>query len=389
MKILVVGYAYIKRGYLDTFNYYPEKDKIFFLLPKIWKAKGGKLTFKPPARNNIYSTRALFYHSNYPVVGGLFKGLMPVFPLFLFKLYKKIDTVYSSSEPILLTTLYQGFWTKFFGKKHIIFSWENVSYDKKLKGLKGCVQKMILRSNLFFCDGIICGNKKSAEIFKNLTAKPVEVIPLSGVDADFFRKKSGEKKFRDIILEGKIVFTFAGAIGYRKGIHLIMESLGDVVKEVPNSYLIIAGSGEYEGEVKSLVEEKNLGGYVHFVPWLNKEGLFNLLNITDVFLYPSISFGGWEEQFGYSMAEASLMDVPIIATKTGSIEEVVKDGITGILVEQNNPKSLTEAMIWLAKNEELRKNMGQAGRRHIAENFAYDTIAGKFHEFFKKITLHR
>ncbi len=382
MSLLIAGYPYIKENYLKTFDSYP--SDVFFLLPRNWKAKGGKLIFKAPIRPNIYTTRSSFYHSNYPIIGGLLKGWMPLFPSYVLKT-KNLDKVFSSSEPTLLTTLYQGFWTKLFGKKHIIFSWENIPYNQKFKGFKGLIQMSILRLNLFFCDAIVCGNKKSAEIFRNLTKKPVAIIPLSGVDSDFFKKIDIERKFNGVDLNDKVVFTFAGALGYRKGIHLILEAMEAALKEIPNSYLIIAGSGEYEESLKSKVTSLKLDQNVTFIPWLDSAGLRELLSVSDVFLYPSISFGGWEEQFGYSMAEASLMEVPVISTRTGSIEEVVLDGVNGLLIESDNTKSLTEAMLKLGRDKNLRNNLGQAGRKHIEENFSYKVVADKFYKFFQSL----
>lgn len=382
MSLLIAGYPYIKETYLKTFDLY--QGDVSFLLPKTWKAKGGKLVFRPPMRDNIYTTNAFFYHSNYPILGGILKGWMPFFPLYLSRI-KGLKIVFSPSEPTLLTTLYQGFWAKFFRKKHIIFSWENISYPDKFKGLRGLIQMSILKLNLFFCDAIVCGNKKSGEIFSNLTKKPVAVIPLSGVNSDFFKKKNIEKKFHEIDLGGKIVFTFAGALGYRKGVHLILEAMEAVLKEIPSSYLIIAGSGEYEESLKSKVRSLKIDQNVTFIPWLDSVGLRELLSVSDVFLYPSISFGGWEEQFGYSIAEASLMEVPVVSTKTGSVEEVVIDNSTGLLIEPNNTKSLVEAMLKLEIDEKLRSDLGKAGRKYIEENYDYKIIADKFYKFFQSL----
>ena len=58
-RILIAGYPYIKENYFRTFDFYPGKNKVSFLLPKIWKAKDGKLVFKPPDRSNVYKTTAL------------------------------------------------------------------------------------------------------------------------------------------------------------------------------------------------------------------------------------------------------------------------------------------------------------------------------------------
>lgn len=387
MKILIAGYPYIKESYFKTFSFYPEKNEVFFLLPTVWKAKGGKLKFYPPREDNVYMASAYFFHSNYPIIGGLLKGWMPSFPLALFKIRKRIDIVYSPSEPILLTMLYQGLWAKILGKKHVIFTWENIPYEEKFRGINLLIKKSVLRLNLLFCDGLICGNRKSLDIHRQLTRKPIAEIPLSGVDEVFFQKTGSPKIFKSMNLENKVVFSFAGAIGRRKGVHLILEALAAVVKKIPNAYLIIAGSGEYEESLKLKVESLKLQELVTFVPWLNRDELRELLSVSDVFLYPSISYGGWEEQFGYSIAEASLMELPIISTRSGSIEGLVVDGKTGILVESNNINPLKEAMIKLAEDPGLRMAFGREGRQFVVNNYSYEVVARKFYDFLSSLII--
>lgn len=385
MNVFIAGYPYVRKEYFATFNHYPNPDELVFLLPRMWKAKGGKVVFHPPKDSRIITTRAFFTHSHYPVLGGLLKGWMPAFPLVLFRGRHGIDLVYSCSEPTLLTTLYYGFWSKLFGKKHVVFSWENIPYWEKFSGLKWMLKETILKLNLFFADGIICGNKKGAEIFKQLTNKPIVTIPMSGVDVDFFQPRRESRHFRDYDWDAKVVFTFAGAISYRKGIHLILEAFPDVLARVPNAHLVIAGSGEYEKEADALIQRYNLRDAVTRISWLSHEELVQLLDVSDVFLYPSIPNRGWEEQFGYSMAEALLMELPVIATRSGSIEELVFHDKTGILVEPNNVKELRDAMIRLGRDPDLRKKLGQAGRAHIIAHFSHSVVAQKFFEFFSWI----
>jgi len=385
MKILIAGYPYIRENYLNTFKFYPEKDKVFFLLPKIWKVKKGKVIFKPPEEPNIFKTPAFFHHSFYPIIGGLLKGWMPAIPLFLLKNRKRFDLVYNCSEPVLLTTLYNSLWIKLFGFKNIIFSWENIPYNQKFKGISRLIKEMILKLNILFCDGIICGNKKGFEILRKIVKKPMSIISMSGVDTNFFAppdKNGKDRRFKDINLNGKIVFTFAGAVDYRKGIHLILESLKGVLTELPNSFFVIAGSGEYEKEIDGLTERLGLKNYVLRVPWLNRSELKELLSVSDVFLYPSLPFKGWEEQFGYSMAEASLMELPVVSSRSGSINEIVIDDKTGILIESGDTNELKEAMIRLGKDGSLRDSLGKAGREYIAGNFSYKIVAQKFYDFF-------
>lgn len=397
MKILITGFPYVRESYFATFRFWPDKDQLVFLLPRSWKAKGGKVVFHPPKDTNVFTASAFFYHSHYPVIGGLLKGWMPAFPLFLYRKRKEVGLVYTCGEPHLLTTLYNGIFTRLAGKKHVIFTWENIPYWRKFSGLNWWFKKAVIKMNLALSDGVICGNKKGAEIYKQLTLrpcspqaqKPIAVIPMNGVDPDFFSPLETRnlklKTFGEYDWSGKTVFTFVGAIGYRKGIHLIVQAFSDVLKEMPDAHLVIAGSGEYEKEIESMMRENKVEKHATRIPWISHDKLVPLLSASDVFLYPSLSYGGWEEQFGYSMAEASLMELPVISTRSGSIEDVVIDGQTGVLVPPDNALALRDAMLRLGKDAALRKKLGQAGRQYIAQNFSHHVIARKFSEFFNRL----
>lgn len=385
-KVLVAGFPYVREAYFNTFLKYPDKNDLFFLLPKVWKIKRGKVVFHPSQAPNVFKTAAFFKHSHYPLIGGLLKGWMPLFPWYLWRLKRKhkINLVYNCSEPMLLTTLYYGFWTKLFDLRHMIFSWENVDMREKFIGLNRIFKMLLFKLNLFLTDGLICGNRKGAAIYGRLTSKPVAVIPMAGVDTEFFVPIARDSAPSGSTKNG-LIFAYAGAIDKRKGIRAMIEAFAELTKEMPNGKLVIAGSGEEEAKLEELISGLKLHGKVVVSPWLDKSNLRELLATSDIFLYPSVPFNGWEEQFGYSMAEASLMELPVISTRSGSIEDVVKDGETGILVEPNNKKALLNAMLKLAKDPDLRKKLGRAGREYITKNFSYEVVAKKFYEFFGQI----
>lgn len=382
-KVLISGYTYVDGSATKTFDYYPSEKDIYFLVPDEWPFKGGKYVTRPPKQGNIQMTKAFFHHSNYPIIGGILKGWMPIFPLVLVR--RKPDIVFSASEPNLLTTLYQGVFSKLSGAKHVIFTWENIPYQSKFRGLKGILQRGVVRLNLYFCDALVCGSYKSEQVIKTLTNKPTAVMPFSGIDTEFFTRNSARKSFKGVNYDGSIVFSFAGAIGYRKGIHLVIKAFKEISGNIDNSFLFVAGSGEYEKEIDTLIKESGLGDKIIRVSWLDRDGLRELLNASDIFLYPSIPYGGWEEQFGYSLAEASSMELPVVSTKSGSISEVVLDGKTGILIKPDDAQVLKEAMLELAGNKEKRVSMGRTGRQFVSENYSRKVVADKYYKFFNSI----
>jgi len=381
--VAVVGFPYVRENFFAVFRRWPEPDRIRFLLPRSWPIKGGAVIYRPPADPRITTARALFsqYHDRIPVIGGLLKGWMPTFPLFLWRNRNRTNLVYACSEPILLVTFYYAFWTRLLGKKLVLFSWENIPYERKFSGISRLVHEALLRLNLSLTDGLMCGNSEGAAIHREYTRKPIAVIPMNGLDPDVFTRHDTHRTNPS----ETIVYAFVGAIGERKGIQNMLKAFPEVLRHIPDAHLIIAGSGEYEGRIRPLIQELSLREHVTRLPWVSHHELIRLLSASDVFVYPSIPNRGWAEQFGYSMAEASLMELPVISTKSGSIADVVKDGQTGMLVPPNDVQALADAMVRLGADADLRRRMGQAGRAYISATYSNEIVARKMYDFFRSL----
>jgi len=382
MKIIITGYSFIYQRFFKMFDYFPADFEFIFILPKLWPAKKGKVVYQPPVSKKfkVITIPAYFYHSNYPLVGGILKGWQPKFKKVLTDLITKerIDLIYNASEPHLLATYFNTLAAKACHIPQIIFSWENIHFREKFSGIKLKIFEFLIKKNLAYSAGLICGNQKAKEIFNNYNQPiPKTVCPLSGVDVELFKPSEKSNK--------KVTFLFAGALGRRKGIFLIIEAFKNLIKKYPNIELIFCGTGEDEVKLQTEVKVERLEQNIKFIKWLAPQDLAKVFSQADVFLYPSIPEPGWEEQFGFSMAEASASGLPVIATKTGSIDEVVLDQKTGLLIPANDLSALISAMSRLIEDNNLSRALGQAGRNHILENFSYQKVALKLTEFFKQI----
>ena len=66
------------------------------------------------------------------------------------------------------------------------------------------------------------------------------------------------------------------------------------------------------------------------------------------------------------------MELPVIATRTGGLTEIILDGKTGILVEPDDPDTLARAIIQLLEDNTLRRQLGKAGRQRVVECFSWE-----------------
>lgn len=386
MRIFITSYPYVYERYFRVFDYFPKKEELFFILPRTWEAKGGKIKVEVPIRQDIkiVATKAFFYHSHYPVIKGLLKGWMPGAKAILNREAESGDILYTAIEPNLLTTMINAIWAKKHGVKHIFFTWQNIPYNKRLRGVKLWLTEQVIKTTIKNSSGAICGNTKAAEIIRSYTNSDFKILiaPISGVDIERFKPGLSSDFRKKHNLNGKIVLTFAGVFDQRKGISTLLKAFLAAHKENPTLHLVMVGTGPLQDFIEQFKHANRLAGFMTVLNWLSNEELPGVLCTSDIFVHPSEPYGGWEEQFGYSMAEAAASGLPVISTDTGSINEVVIDKKTGILIGPKQTEQLSRAILDLVANPVLRKQMGENGRKHIEGNYSHRIVATKFSDFF-------
>jgi len=387
--IFITSFPYIGPRHIRVFDYFKKKDDLTFILPAVWKMKDGKVTMKPipKAGLNIIPARTFFFHSKYPIIRGHFKGWMPATGRLLKRLAKHGDALFTVSEPNLFMTYLNGRLAKRFGLKHAFYTWQNVAYTQRMSGVKLKFTEWLVRKNIALSRGAVCGNMKALEVLSPYLPAGFKTLvsPLSGVDTHQFRPDIAADFRQKNNLQDKILVTFIGAMDQRKGLATLLESFLDASPKESRLHLLMIGAGPMDGFVKDFISQHSLQSKVTILPWQANEELPNILCSSDIFIYASTPIGGWEEQFGYSVAEAAACQVPVISTPTGAISEKVIHGKTGLLIQPGDTIGFSQAILRLAADSELRKTMGQAGRELIVERFSQEVIAAKLENFLRTL----
>lgn len=110
--------------------------------------------------------------------------------------------------------------------------------------------------------------------------------------------------------------------------------------------------------------------YVKSTGWLDRAGLADLYRRADVAVFPSV----WEEPFGLVAVEAMAVGRPVCASRVGGLGDIVVDGETGFLHERGDAAALAEHLGRLLDDAELRRRMGEAGRRRAEDVYDWDRI---------------
>lgn len=209
------------------------------------------------------------------------------------------------------------------------------------------------------------------------------------VDFQKFNLKAKEQSLVDkYSLNDKRVIMSMGRLAKIKGIDLVIKSLPQVIKEIPNLVYLIIGDGpdDYRKELEDLIGGLNLNNHVFFVGGIAdlEEEKSRYYNLAELVIMPSreIKYKRYShiESFGIVALEAQLMGKPVIATNTGGLRESVLDCETGILFPNEDIKALSLAIIKLLKNKDLAYEMGQKGRRRTKELFNWSKQIEKVKE---------
>jgi len=169
-----------------------------------------------------------------------------------------------------------------------------------------------------------------------------------------------------------------GRVSKEKGHLILLQAIANLHQEGHKITWEVIGKGSEEHLVKQEVSRLGLSSIVQFRGKIANDQLPNYYAQADIFAFHQLATEHWEEYFGVVMAESMSCGVPVVATNTGGIPHVVRDGETGQLVEQGDAEQLTTALRVLVVNPELRKKMGHAGREHIVENFAARVVAKRY-----------
>jgi len=151
--------------------------------------------------------------------------------------------------------------------------------------------------------------------------------------------------------------------------------------------LVYAGDGPELGALRALRETLDRADDVHLLGY--RTDVARLIDASAVCVVPSV----WAEAFGLAALEPMLHRRPVIASDTGGLPEVVVDGETGLLVSPGDVGGLVAAISRLLDDPELRRGMGEAGRRRVVERFEresqLDLLGGVIEGCFPPGTLDR
>jgi glycosyltransferase involved in cell wall biosynthesis len=197
---------------------------------------------------------------------------------------------------------------------------------------------------------------------------PVTPMPLAlGIGADPDAARAGA--------------VFVGRLTRQKGVHVLLEALARLRREGLTLDLLIVGDGPERAALKAQAIAAGLP--VVFTGFVPPEQVAAHLRDRRVFILPSE-----REGLGLAVAEALTQGVPVVATRSGGIPDLVTDPEAGILVPPNDPSALATAIREAATNPRFLVGALRAGRV-LADRLSPESVAARFEELYARTRTSR
>ena len=224
----------------------------------------------------------------------------------------------------------------------------------------------------------------SKALTSNAQGAMVKIAP--GIDTDHFAPTDASILRRSLGLEDKKVIVSVGRLVHRKGQDYLIQSMPLILRQVPNSHLLLVGEGPYLDHLQKLVIENDLENSVTFIGRVDYKELPQYLCVGDIFAMPSRSrLKGLEvEGLGIVYLEASSCGLPVLAGNSGGAPDAVKQSETGLVVSGTDEKQIASAAIELINNSDSSKKMGLAGRQWIVNNWRWEIWSKEFEALLNK-----
>lgn len=162
-----------------------------------------------------------------------------------------------------------------------------------------------------------------------------------------------------------------------KGVDVLVRAWPRVMTEVPGARLIVVGEGSARAPLEGLVDSLALSSSIHFAGRLGDSELASLMTRARAFAMPSLtslSPNPKGEGFGLVYLEAAAAGLPVVAAQGGATEEIVMDGVTGLLVDPENVSEVAAAITRLLVDRALAQRLGREGRDRAGRVFSFDSF---------------
>ncbi len=177
---------------------------------------------------------------------------------------------------------------------------------------------------------------------------------------------------------------FVGWVNPHKGLHILIEAMPEILKEIPEAKLYVIESGQdenYKKKIISSIEKFKISNHVFFLGRKPNQEVRAFLQRADVVVVPE----QWGIAWPIFLTEAMAFAKPIVASQIGDIPFFIKDGESGFLANPKDPSDFAKKVIWMFKNTGSAVTMGENARKNVTKLCDENAILEKLFNLYKSL----
>ncbi len=255
-------------------------------------------------------------------------------------------------------------------------NWPNI----KSEPIKSRIARRLL---YHFSDAVFTVSGELADYFCGQTGFPrsrMGVIP-NGIDLNRFDQADRKDIRLELGLDGNhFVIGTVARLSPPKDLFTLVRAYANLRQSHPQAdiRLLIVGDGELRSSLQQCVNEAGLSSEVVFTG--ARDDVPRLLGAMNVFVLASLSEG-----MPLTVLEAMASRLPVVASAVGALPDLVDDGVSGFLVEPENPRMLADRIAAFYNDKKMATAFGAAGRLRVERQFNSAIMIGKYSDLYSKI----
>ncbi|MBI5687284.1 MAG: glycosyltransferase [Verrucomicrobia bacterium] len=261
-----------------------------------------------------------------------------------------------------------------------LISWSETTpeYEQHMGGLQRCIRRWLLRR----ASACIATSSGSREKYLSYGAATENVfVSLQTADISAIEARCGALRAERPALRQRlgwagesVVALYVGSFIERKGLDALLKAFAAATRDAPALKLALAGGGDQEGLLRALAAELGVADRVTWLPFRQQAELWELYACADFFVLPTR-----RDTFGVVVLEAMAAGLPVLCSRfAGAVNDLVADGRNGWAFDPGNTAELSQRLVALARDADLRAAMGAESRQR-AQVAAPAAAAAEFH----------
>lgn len=295
-----------------------------------------------------------------------YKILLSFWKLRSLVLESNIDLIHSHSRT---TQVLADLLSRVLGKPHV-FTCHGFFKPKIFRQIFGCWGQRI----------IAVSQQVKEHLIKDFKLNKFKIsVVCNGVDIKNFGDSSNKDKLRrQLSISTDFFVGIIARLSDVKGHTYLIQAMSEVIKEFPQSKLLIVGQGKTKDALTRQVNDLGLEASILFIPEI--EDTKNLLVAMDIFVMPSL-----QEGLGLALMEAMAQGIPVVGSAVGGIKTLIQDKKNGLLVAPADSAALAGAIITLLNDAALRRALGGAARKFIIDNFSKEKMVNETEIVYQQV----